>query len=101
MLADAEAAKYISGIAVHWYYDDMPLVSPSLLTETHNLFPDMFLLATEACNGYVPDSPAVVLGSWERGEGYSHDIIQVSQLNSLINHWLVVLIRGDWIIPNS
>ncbi|XP_022106202.1 glucosylceramidase-like [Acanthaster planci] len=84
VLSDAEAAKYVSGIAVHWYFDFF-FDFASRLTATHNMFPDMFLLATEASNGYLPDSPAVVLGSWERGEAYSHDIIQ--DLNNWVTGW--------------
>ncbi|XP_038044273.1 lysosomal acid glucosylceramidase-like [Patiria miniata] len=84
VLSDADAAKYVSGIAVHWYFDFFFDLA-SRLTATHNMFPNMFLLATEACNGYLPDSPAVVLGSWERGESYSHDIIQ--DLSNWVAGW--------------
>jgi glucosylceramidase len=42
-------------------------------------FPDYFILATEACTGYSPlEVRGPVLGSWERGERYSHSIIEVS-----------------------
>ncbi|XP_071793951.1 lysosomal acid glucosylceramidase-like [Asterias amurensis] len=84
ILSDAEAAKYISGTGVHWYADFF-FDSPSVMTDTHNLFPDKFILSTEACNGYLPDSPAVVLGSWERGEEYSHDIMQ--DLSNWVTGW--------------
>lgn len=51
---------------------------PSKLTDTHDSFPDYFILNTEACTGYIPFFPnKVKLGSWERGESYSKDIIQV------------------------
>ena len=48
-MGDPEASKYVSGIGVHWYKDN--LYPASVLTTTHELFPDLFLLATEACNG--------------------------------------------------
>jgi hypothetical protein len=47
-----DAAKYVSGIAVHWYED---FVTPALaLSSTHQKFPDKFILATEACAGSFP-----------------------------------------------
>jgi len=49
LMSDEEAAKYVDGIAVHWYLDT--LFPPSLLDRTHNNFPDKFILATEACVG--------------------------------------------------
>lgn len=48
-MGDPEASKYVSGIGVHWYKNN--LMPASVLTTTHELFPDLFLLATEACNG--------------------------------------------------
>ncbi len=47
-------------------------------------FPDYFILATEACTGYSPlEVRGPVLGSWERGERYSHSIIEVSPCQTL------------------
>jgi len=49
VMSNAEAAKYVKGVAVHWYGNSY---SPSsLLTRTHQMFPDQFILATEACSG--------------------------------------------------
>jgi glucosylceramidase len=48
-LANADANRYVSGIAVHWYQNF--LAPPSVLTTTHEKFPDRFILATEACEG--------------------------------------------------
>ena len=45
---DSTAAQYVDGIAVHWYID---YFSPNRLTETHDMFPDLFILGTEACEG--------------------------------------------------
>ncbi|XP_033106279.1 lysosomal acid glucosylceramidase-like [Anneissia japonica] len=86
VLSDEEAAQYVSGIAVHWYYDD--LFPASVLTQTHELFPDYFMLGTEACEGYLPLDRAVILGSWERGEAYSKDIIE--DMNNFVAGWV------DW-----
>ena len=49
VLSNAEAAKYVKGIAVHWYGN--AYTPASLLTKTHEMFPDRFILATEACSG--------------------------------------------------
>lgn len=49
VLSHPEAKKYVAGIAVHWYGD--LLTSPSVLSGLHDLFPDHFILATEACEG--------------------------------------------------
>lgn len=56
------------------------MISPvSKLNQTHSLFPDKFILSTEACSGSVPFlEPKVDLGSWQRGQYYSSDIINVS-----------------------
>lgn len=49
ILRDEKASKYVSGIAVHYYWDF--IVPPSVLTWMHNLFPDRFLFASEASEG--------------------------------------------------
>ncbi|CAN7939571.1 unnamed protein product, partial [Ixodes hexagonus] len=75
VLRDPGAAKYVQGVAVHWYSDGF--VGPWVLDKTHNNFPDKFILATEACNGYKPtDKEKVILGSWDRAENYAHDILE-------------------------
>ncbi|CAH1363805.1 unnamed protein product [Tenebrio molitor] len=66
---------YVDGIAVHWYYDT--IFPPSLVKDTHESFPEKFLLATEACRGDKPGEKDVDLGSWQRGERYAEDIIEV------------------------
>ncbi|XP_014678234.1 PREDICTED: glucosylceramidase-like [Priapulus caudatus] len=82
VLSDPEAAKFVSGIAVHWYIDF--LVPVSILSDTHKEFPDTFILATEACNGDLPwDIQKVKLGSWKRGENYAHSITED------LNNWAI------------
>ena len=77
ILSDPDAAKYVSGIALHWYEDIE--TSPSLLTQTHQNHPDYFIFGTEACTGYLPLQGHPELGSWPRAEQYANDLIQVSE----------------------
>ncbi|XP_007178499.1 lysosomal acid glucosylceramidase [Balaenoptera acutorostrata] len=74
VLADPEAAKYVHGIAVHWYLDFLA-PAKATLGETHRLFPDTMLFASEACVGSKFWEQSVRLGSWDRGVQYSHSII--------------------------
>lgn len=81
ILSDPEVQKYVSGIAVHWY-EDLAYTS-IVLDKTHNMFPNYFILGTEACFGSYPwNYPKVALGSWNRAESYSKDIIED------LNHWV-------------
>lgn len=80
VLADPEAAKYVHGIAVHWYLDFLA-PAKATLGETHRLFPDTMLFASEACVGSKFWEQSVRLGSWDRGMQYSHSIITVSDLS--------------------
>ncbi|NXF13680.1 GLCM Glucosylceramidase, partial [Smithornis capensis] len=76
VLGNATAARYVAGLAVHWYLD--PIVPPGCSLEaTHKLFPDHFLLYTEACSGFFTFHFTVSLGCWERGDQYSHSILTV------------------------
>ncbi|KAK6112401.1 O-Glycosyl hydrolase 30 family protein [Brugia pahangi] len=79
VLKDMEAAQYISGIAVHWYNDFVPV---SQLSETHSRHPNKFIFGTEACTGFKPFEHSPLLGDWSRGEMYAHDIIQD------LSHWM-------------
>ncbi|KAK5974806.1 Glucosylceramidase, partial [Trichostrongylus colubriformis] len=70
---DSEAAKYVDGVAIHWYLDG--LIPASVLTTTHNRHPDKFILATEACAGvFFGHGP--ILGDWYRAEEYAVNIIE-------------------------
>lgn len=80
--ANSDVDKYIAGIAVHWYADQ--LFPVSLYDRTNKLYPDKFLLMTEACRGSLPwEFQKVRLGSWRRGESYILSIIEV------INYYLI------------
>ena len=76
-LDDRDAAKYISGIGVHWYMSD----------EYENLnflgrdYPDKFILSTEASNGYLPFQVHTLPGDWDRGVAYMYDIIKLMHKN--------------------
>jgi glucosylceramidase len=74
ILTDKEAAKYVSGIAYHWYGNHpMSGYPDGLLTEIHKNYSDYFLLNSEACHLEGADN-----GKWDAGERYAYDIIRVS-----------------------
>jgi glucosylceramidase len=95
---DAEALKYISGLGVHWYRNlDFFLLDTGgdfdkLLT-FHEKFPDVFMLATEACEGFLPSWLGTGAGvsltdadkSWSRAENYGRDIIE--DINNFVGGW--------------
>lgn len=81
VLENKKAYKYTDGIAVHFYGD--PVSSPAVLSETHNHYPDKFILMTEACEGPGQLTKHVDLGSWDRGESYMSSILDY------LNHWSV------------
>jgi len=80
IMANPEASKYVSGWAIHWYLDFLGFAFT--LDQVHNMFPDKFILYTEACTGSNPwDLTKVLLGSWERGQMYVNSILES------LNHW--------------
>uniref|UniRef100_A0A8B9DLY7 Glucosylceramidase n=1 Tax=Anser cygnoides TaxID=8845 RepID=A0A8B9DLY7_ANSCY len=84
VLGNATAARYVAGVGVHWYLDSIVPASCSL-EATHKLFPNHFLLYTEACSGFLTYRFSVSLGCWERGDRYSHSILTV--LNHFVAGW--------------
>jgi glucosylceramidase len=78
-LADPEAAKYVYGIADHWYVSE----DFGNLSKVHELFPDKHLLFSEGCveGGVQPDSRAP-------GERYARNMI--GEFNNWQEGWL------DW-----
>nr|XP_006814202.1 PREDICTED: glucosylceramidase-like [Saccoglossus kowalevskii] len=86
VLQDPDAAQYVSGIAVHWYLNSF--IPANILSITHDKCPDYFILSTEACAGSFPLTKPVMLGNWERGESYSHDVI--TDLQNWVTGWV------DW-----
>ncbi|XP_059049052.1 lysosomal acid glucosylceramidase-like [Achroia grisella] len=80
-----EADKYIDGIAVHFYFDD--LTPPEQLTRAIEGHPGKYVIATEACTGVTSDQP-VLLGSWDRAKKYINSILE--DLNYNVVGWI------DW-----
>ncbi|KAJ3335367.1 hypothetical protein HDU91_002219, partial [Kappamyces sp. JEL0680] len=95
-LDDPAAAAYIAGTAVHWYNDEdyilnLPLSSTDQLDKHHERYPNKFILASEACEGYLPPGLGTGAGTkldspntqWDRATNYARDIIDD------LNHWVV------------
>ena len=76
ILGDKDAAKYVKGIAVHWYGNKTG--APERLEPTHHKHPNYFILGTEACSADWSKGPEqrVSLGNWEFGQDYAVDIIR-------------------------
>jgi glucosylceramidase len=86
VLADADAAQYVDGIGVHWY----AAVEDALdyfgrLSQTHAKHPHVFILGTEACEGYLPWSAGPFPGDWLRGERYALDVM--GDVNNFASGW--------------
>ena len=79
VLSDPAAAKYVWGVAYHWYSGDQF----ENLEKVHNEYPDKLLVFTEGC---VEGSAKI--DSWDIGERYGHDII------GDLNNWTVAW--TDW-----
>ncbi|XP_076179010.1 lysosomal acid glucosylceramidase-like [Ptiloglossa arizonensis] len=86
MAMNKETMKYVSGIATHLYFDF--IVPATVLDQTHDKFPDKFLLMSEGSAGTGALGFQVLLGSWHRGEKYMLSIIEY------MNHWSVGWV--DW-----
>ncbi|XP_017583381.1 PREDICTED: glucosylceramidase isoform X2 [Corvus brachyrhynchos] len=84
VLEDEKAAHYVHGIGIHWYLDFIGPIQDTVLP-THELFPDYFILATEASIGAHFWERDVILGCWERGNQYSHSIL--TNLNHFVAGW--------------
>ncbi|XP_063173274.1 lysosomal acid glucosylceramidase-like [Candoia aspera] len=87
VLGNSSAAKFVSGIGIHWYFDFIVPPGPTV-EATSLLYPDVFLLYTESCNGFLDWDVKVDLGSWNRGVYYSENIL--ANLNHFVTGWI------DW-----
>jgi hypothetical protein len=54
LFGDANASRYLAGLAVHWYADDVNYpasisvnYSGAILADIHHKYPDKFILGTE------------------------------------------------------
>eukprot|EP00475_Leptophrys_vorax_P026541 TRINITY_DN3752_c0_g1_i2.p1 TRINITY_DN3752_c0_g1~~TRINITY_DN3752_c0_g1_i2.p1 ORF type:complete len:566 (-),score=150.78 TRINITY_DN3752_c0_g1_i2:41-1738(-) len=84
-----DASKYVDGFGVHWYTSVNDYINEfGHLADCHKAFPDKFILATEACAGYLPWEGKPLMGDWSRGELYSYDII--GDLENWASGWV------DW-----
>ncbi|POM80638.1 Glucosylceramidase [Phytophthora palmivora] len=97
---DPESKKYLSGLAFHWY-QNIDFILPGAgnfknLLEFSEKYPDMFMLGTEACSGYLPKLVGTGKGpaltdpkkAWKRAQNYARDIIENS--NNMAAGWV------DW-----
>ncbi len=78
-LSDPETAKYVYGVANHWYVSE----AFENLSKVHELYPDKHILFTEGCQ-----EGGVHLGSWLTGERYGRNMI--GDFNNWQEGWL------DW-----
>lgn len=75
VFSDAEATKYVKGLAVHWYF--YGTAGPyDVYDKIKEKFPNQFILGTEACNRNEDDeNDRIGLGKWVLAEDYAHDIL--------------------------
>merc|ERR1712217_208873 len=83
IFADANTAKYVDGLAVHWY-DGRSAQMYANVEAAHDEYlsklPGRFILATEACN-----CPGVRLRNWDRAWSIASDIL--GDLNAWAVGW--------------
>ncbi|XP_067617065.1 lysosomal acid glucosylceramidase-like [Eurosta solidaginis] len=86
-LSRPDSLDYLSGLSVHWYWDE--IFEPSFIDIAHKQMPDKIMLISESCIGDKPwQKKTPILGSWKRGEKMARGFLQNLQNN--INGWL------DW-----
>ncbi|CAK0847826.1 unnamed protein product [Prorocentrum cordatum] len=88
-LKHSASAKYVSGIAFHWFSGD----SFGLIGDVHRQLPDAILLSSLAgyampqhWEGFQPQDAFFASGDWQHGQGYAHDII--GDLNAGAHGWI-------------
>ena len=79
VLDDPNAAKYVWGVAFHWYVSDLF----DNVQRVHDAWPDKHLLLTEGCQEGGPHT-----GEWLPAERYGRSMIED------LNHWSVGWV--DW-----
>lgn len=86
-LGASNAMDFVSGLAVHWYWDRF--IPPTVLDLARDKYPDKILLNTESALGDKPlETHGPILGSWSRAEKYALGMIQDFQHN--VQGWI------DW-----
>src|SRR5690606_3912381 len=86
VLSDRQAADYVGGIALHWYFNHKG--NRNDLDYLYHKFHNHFILATEACLEYHEKSHHIILGNWDGFYRYADDIIK--DLNHYSTGWM------DW-----
>lgn len=99
-LDDPEAAKYIAGFGIHWYSNTDFILGNGLKNVRNHFekYPEKFILATEACEGFLPSLIGTGAGTalddankrWQRAENYARDII--GDLDSNVSGWVNISI---------
>jgi glucosylceramidase len=72
ILEDKESAKWVSGIAFHWYRNSEVSNPGLILDAVHDKYPEYFIFNSEA-------SLYLNYGNWAFAEKYALDIIRVSE----------------------
>ncbi|XP_049820602.1 putative glucosylceramidase 4 [Aethina tumida] len=90
ILENDEVVQWVDGVGLHWYEDW--LLPDSLVENAKSSKKDLFLLGTEACNGYMYKmglDKSVKLGSWNRAEDYINNIMKVNvdDINLGVGGW--------------
>jgi glucosylceramidase len=85
-MSDPVAAQYVDGVGFHWYNEVDDLIPGFFyVNNVHEDHPQIFLLATEASAGAIPNQFGIESlvgpqgpfpGDWTRGAVYGHDILQ-------------------------
>ena len=82
VLSDVDAAKYVSGVAFHWYHSDEQ--NRYNIDKIVKHYPQYFVLSTEACDIWEGEKH-VLLGNWDTFDRYANDIIKVYLTSILCN----------------
>ncbi|KAJ1438750.1 O-glycosyl hydrolase family 30-domain-containing protein [Ochromonadaceae sp. CCMP2298] len=79
-LIDGQAAKFVDGMAFHWYSavgrTEDGTMGYDVVNASHHYAPHALLVGSEACS-----CPGVELGNWMRAERVGHDVMY-----DLLNH---------------
>lgn len=83
-LFQSDAAKYLTGLALHWYNGD----HFDMVETFHKTFPKAIIFSSEHTyeRKFWHEGSNVTFGDWKFGEGYAHDII--GDLNAGSTGWI-------------
>jgi len=83
VMQDEQAAKYVDGVAFHWYGDNLD--NYQALEQVHADYPNLPLLATEATL-MAPGLQKVGTTPWKEAQKYAYDII--GDLSAWTTGWI-------------